>query len=78
MQRILQQHVGRGELVHDIEVAGLAPEVGEPSPDDSLVGLGLVVLGLVVLGLVVLGLVVFLFAHRILSFVSRGVADRGR
>ena len=24
------------------------------------------------------GLVVFLFAHRILSFVSRGVADRGR
>jgi hypothetical protein len=73
MQRILQQHVGRGELVHDIEVAGLAPEVSEPSPDDSLVGLGLVVLGLVVLGLVV-----FLFAHRILSFVSRGVADGGR
>src|SRR4029077_4047734 len=39
MQRILQQHVGRGKLVPDIEIAGLAPEIGEPSADDRLVAL---------------------------------------
>jgi hypothetical protein len=39
VQRILQQHVGSGELVDDCEVAGLAPETGEPAADDFFVGL---------------------------------------
>src|SRR6202008_2164114 len=30
MQRILQEHVGSGELVNDAEIAGLTPEVCKP------------------------------------------------
>jgi len=36
VQRILQEHVGRGELIDDAEIAGLAPELGEPPTDNSL------------------------------------------
>ena len=37
MQRILQQHVGCCEFVHDVQIAGLAPEIREPAADDGLV-----------------------------------------
>jgi hypothetical protein len=37
VQRILQQHVRRRELVDNRKVAGLAPELGEPAADDGLV-----------------------------------------
>jgi hypothetical protein len=37
VQRILQQHVGRGQFIDDAEIAGLAPEMREPSTDDGLV-----------------------------------------
>src|SRR5215470_11465123 len=37
VQGILQEHVGRGELIDDAEIAGLAPELGEPLTDNSLV-----------------------------------------
>src|SRR6266536_3117082 len=37
VQGILHEHVGRGELIDDAEIAGLAPELGEPSADNGLV-----------------------------------------
>src|SRR5580692_10417796 len=37
MQRILQEHVGSGELVNDSEIACLPPEIREPTADDDLV-----------------------------------------
>ena len=37
VQRILQEHVGRGELVDDVELAGLSPEIGEPTADNGFV-----------------------------------------
>jgi len=37
MQRVLQQHVGRRELVDHLGVPGIAPELGEPAADDRLV-----------------------------------------
>src|SRR5262249_62114721 len=37
VQRILLQHVGRGEFVDTDELAALAPEVGEPTANDGLV-----------------------------------------
>jgi hypothetical protein len=37
MQRILQEHVGSGELVDNAEIAGFAPEFCEPAAHDSLV-----------------------------------------
>ena len=37
VQGILQEHVGRGELIDDGEIAGLAPEFGEPPADNGLV-----------------------------------------
>ena len=37
VQRIFQQHVGRGDLVDDREIDVLAPEFGEPAADDGLV-----------------------------------------
>src|SRR5689334_24147588 len=37
VQRILQQHVGRGQFIDDAEIAGLAPEMREPPTDDGLV-----------------------------------------
>jgi hypothetical protein len=36
MQRILQQHVRRCNLVHHAQIAGLVPEVGEPTADNGL------------------------------------------
>jgi hypothetical protein len=37
MQGVLQNHIRRGKLIDDIEVAGLAPEIGEPAAYDCLV-----------------------------------------
>jgi len=37
VQGILQEHVGRRELVDDAEIAGFAPELGEPPTDNGLV-----------------------------------------
>ncbi|WP_277047898.1 hypothetical protein [Caballeronia mineralivorans] len=37
MQRVAQKHVGSGKLIDDIEIAGLAPEIGEPSAYDRFV-----------------------------------------
>jgi hypothetical protein len=37
VQRILQEHVRRGELIDDAEIAGLSPELGEPPANDGLV-----------------------------------------
>src|SRR6516165_4832784 len=37
MQRILEQHVGRGEFVDDLWVPGVTPESVEPASDDGLV-----------------------------------------
>src|SRR5262249_1942633 len=37
VHRVLESDVGRGELVDDGRVEGLAPELREPTPDDSLV-----------------------------------------
>src|SRR5450432_78961 len=37
MKRVVQQHVWGSDFVHDGEIAGLAPEVGEPAADDGLV-----------------------------------------
>ena len=37
VQRVVQQHVGCGDFVDDAEIAGLAPEIGEPAADDGLV-----------------------------------------
>jgi len=37
MEGILQQHVRRGDLVDDLEIAGLPPEMGKPGPNDVLV-----------------------------------------
>src|ERR1700674_4099259 len=37
VQRILQKHVRRGEFIDDAEIAGLAPEIGEPTAHDCLV-----------------------------------------
>jgi hypothetical protein len=37
MQRILQEHVGSGELVNDAAVAGLTPEVRKPAAYDDLI-----------------------------------------
>jgi hypothetical protein len=36
VQGILQEHVGRGEFIDDAEIAGLAPELGEPPADNGL------------------------------------------
>jgi len=36
-QRILEQYVGCGKLVHDLEVPRIAPELLEPAADDGLV-----------------------------------------
>jgi hypothetical protein len=33
----LQKHVGRGEFIDNTELAGFAPEVGEPAANDGLV-----------------------------------------
>jgi hypothetical protein len=37
MQGVLQQDVGGGELVDDLGIPGIAPELGEPASDDGLV-----------------------------------------
>src|SRR5216683_5372892 len=37
MQRILQEHVGSGELVNDAEIASLTPEIREPAAYRGLV-----------------------------------------
>jgi hypothetical protein len=37
MQRILEQHVGRGEFVDDLRVPRVTPEPVEPASDDGLV-----------------------------------------
>src|SRR5262249_40085220 len=37
VQRILQQHVGCGELVDRLGIQGIPPELGDPAPDDGLV-----------------------------------------
>ncbi len=37
MQGILQQHVGRRELIDNAQSAGLTPEVGKPTANDRLV-----------------------------------------
>jgi hypothetical protein len=37
VQGILQEHVGRSELIDDPEIARLAPELGEPPADNGLV-----------------------------------------
>jgi hypothetical protein len=37
MQRILQEHVGSGELVNDAETTGFTPEVREPAAYEGLV-----------------------------------------
>src|SRR5690349_1596666 len=37
MQGVLQQHVRRGDLIDDLEIAGLPPEMGEPGSNDVLV-----------------------------------------
>ena len=37
VQRVLQQHVRRGDVVDNGEIAGLTPEFGEPAADDGLV-----------------------------------------
>src|SRR5258706_14546559 len=37
VQRVLKKHVRSGKLVDDVEVAGLAPEIGEPTAHDGLV-----------------------------------------
>ena len=42
MQRILQEHVGSGELVNDAEIAGFTPEIREPA---AYRGLGVFLFG---------------------------------
>src|SRR5215472_1128448 len=37
MQRVFQQHVRRRNLVDHTQIAGLAPKIGEPTADNSLV-----------------------------------------
>src|SRR6201992_1300693 len=37
MQRVLEQHVRRGDLIDDSEIDALAPEFGKPATDNSLV-----------------------------------------
>ena len=37
VERILQEHVGRGEFIDNSEVAGLAPEIREPPANNGLV-----------------------------------------
>jgi len=37
VQRIFEQHVGRGNLVDDREIDVLTPEVGKPAADDGLI-----------------------------------------
>jgi hypothetical protein len=37
VERILQQHLRCGQFVHDGEIAGLTPKVGEPPANDGLV-----------------------------------------
>ncbi len=37
MKRVLQQHVGSSNLVEDLEITCLAPEMGEPTAYDGLV-----------------------------------------
>src|SRR5262249_25144432 len=37
VQGILLEHVGRGELIDDAEIASLAPKLGEPPADNGLV-----------------------------------------
>jgi AraC family transcriptional regulator of adaptative response/methylated-DNA-[protein]-cysteine methyltransferase len=37
VQRVFEQHIRRGDFIDDAEIAGLAPEVGEPAADDRLV-----------------------------------------
>jgi hypothetical protein len=37
MQRILQEHVGGGKFVNDVEIAGLTPEIPKLAAYDSLV-----------------------------------------
>src|SRR5206468_12973454 len=37
MQRVLQEHVGSGELVNDAEIAGFTPEIREPAAYRGLV-----------------------------------------
>jgi hypothetical protein len=36
VQGVLKEHLRRGELVDDSEIARLAPELGEPAADDGL------------------------------------------
>jgi hypothetical protein len=38
MQRVLQEHVGSGELVNNAEIAFLSPKISEPPAYDGLVG----------------------------------------
>src|SRR5258707_6121549 len=37
VQRVVQKHVRSSKFVDNVEVAGLAPEIGEPSAYDGLV-----------------------------------------
>ena len=37
VQGVLKEHIRRGELVDDSEIARLTPELGEPAADDGLV-----------------------------------------
>jgi hypothetical protein len=37
VKRVLQQHVRRGDIVDDGQIAALTPEFGEPAADDGLV-----------------------------------------
>ena len=37
MKRILQKHVGSGELIDNLEIAVFAPEIGEPATDEGFV-----------------------------------------
>jgi hypothetical protein len=33
----LQEHIGRGQFIDDVEISGFAPKVGEPTANDGLV-----------------------------------------
>jgi hypothetical protein len=37
VERILQEHVGRGEFIDNSEVASLAPKIREPPANNGLV-----------------------------------------
>jgi hypothetical protein len=37
VERGFQQHIRRGDFVDHAQIAGLAPEIGEPATDDGFV-----------------------------------------